>query len=280
MTQPTISICMATYNGEKFLREQLDSIISQSYQDWQLLIRDDGSDDNTISIVEEYASRLPAKMRLIKDDNNHLGASLNFGKLLEQTDTEYIMFSDQDDIWLPNKVELTLNAMKNAEKINPDKPILIHTDLKVIDSQLRTIANSLWNYQKLFPETGDNLNKIMAHNVVTGCTVMINDAAKAVSIPIPPEAIMYDWWLALNVCRNGKIVHLPIQPILYRQHTDNQIGAKKAQAINLTLFLKKLRQVRNRLLTQYRMLKKFDPHTGFWSMILNKTSVKIAQRCR
>jgi len=280
MAQPAITICMATYNGEKFLPEQMDSIISQSNQDWQLLIRDDGSDDDTVSIVEEYASRLPEKIKLIKDNETHLGASLNFGRLLKQTNTEYIMFSDQDDIWLPNKIELTLNAMKKTERGNQDKPILIHTDLKVTDSHLNTIANSLWNYQKLFPETGDNLNKIMAHNVVTGCTVMINKAAKTVSLPVPPEAIMYDWWLALNVCRNGKIVYLPIQPILYRQHSQNQIGAKKAHTINLVHFLKKLGNVKKRLSAQYRMLKKFEPRAGFCSMILNKTSVKLAQRYR
>ncbi len=280
MAQPAISICMATYNGQKYLKEQLDSILAQSYHNWQLLIRDDGSSDNTISIIENYVANHPDRIKLIKDKQAHLGSNLNFGKLLEQADTEYIMFSDHDDIWLPNKIELTLNVMKAAERTNPDKPILVHTDLQVVDSQLNTIADSLWNYQKLFPETGDNLNKIMAHNVVTGCTAMINKAAKAVSIPVPAEAIMYDWWLALNVCRHGKIVYVSIPSILYRQHSGNQIGAKKAGGINIIHFLKKLFYIRKRLSVHYRMLKKFDPHVGFWSMIWNKTSVKIAQRCR
>lgn len=271
---------MATYNGGQFLQQQLDSIITQTNQRWQLLIGDDGSEDNTVRIVEEYTARMPDKIRLIKDNRCRLGASLNFGRLLQQADTEYIMFSDQDDVWMPNKIELTLNAMKAAEQIYPDKPILVHTDLQVIDSELKTIANSLWNYQKLFPETGDNLKKIMAHNVVTGCTVMVNKKAKAVSIPVPEEAVMYDWWLALNVCRYGRIIYVSIPSVLYRQHSRNQLGAQRAGKINIINFLKKLCHIKKRLSTHYRMLKKFDSNVGFWSMILNKTFVKITQRCR
>jgi glycosyltransferase involved in cell wall biosynthesis len=277
MAQPAISICMATYNGERFLKQQLESILAQSNQDWQLLIRDDGSDDNTVRIVEDYADRMPGRVRLVTDNGSRLGASLNFGKLLEYADTEYIMFSDQDDVWLPNKIELTLNAMKAAEQVYPNKPILIHTDLQVMDSELNTIANSMWNYQKLFPEVGDNLNMIMTHNVVTGCTVMINKKARAVSIPIPKEAILYDWWLALNVCKHGKIVYLSIPSILYRQHSDNQVGA---QRVNLIHFLKKLRNIRELMSARYRMIKKFDPAVSLWTLIWNKTRAKTAQLFR
>jgi glycosyltransferase involved in cell wall biosynthesis len=271
---------MATYNGEPFLRQQLDSILVQSNQDWRLLVRDDGSDDNTVSIVEDYASRLPDKIRLIKDNGIRLGASLNFGKLLEYADTEYIMFSDQDDVWLPNKIDLTLNAMKATERIYPDRPILVHTDLQVMDSELNTIANSFWSYQKLFPEAGDDLNRIMACNIVTGCTVMINERAKAVSIPVPCEAIMYDWWLALNVCSHGKIIYVSIPSVLYRQHSRNQLGARKAKNIDVVHFLKKLRHIKKLLSAHYRMLKRFDPRASFWLLLLNKTFIKIAQRCR
>jgi glycosyltransferase involved in cell wall biosynthesis len=278
--KPSIDILLATYNGQEYLAEQIDSILAQSTQDWQLLIRDDGSIDNTVNIVEDYAGRLPGKIKLVMDNGNHLGANLNFGKLLEYADTEYIMFSDQDDVWLPNKIELTLNAMKAAERIYPDKPILIHTDLKVMDSQLNTIANSMWRYQKLFPEAGNDLNKIMAQNVVTGCTVMINKKAKDVSVPVPDEAIMYDWWLALNVCRHGKIIYVSIPSVLYRQHSRNQIGAQKAKKINIIHFLKKLCHIKKLLSAHYRMLKRFDPRASFWMLLLNKALAKTAQRFR
>ncbi len=280
MTQPAISICMATYNGEQFLRQQLESILAQSNQNWQLLIRDDDSDDNTVRIVEDYAARLPDKIRLVTDNGSRLGASLNFGKLLEHADTEYIMFSDQDDVWLPNKIELTLNVMKSTEQLYPDRPVLVHTDLKVVDSDSNIIADSLWTYQKIFPEIGDDLNKIMAQNVVTGCTVMINKRARAVSVPVPGEAIMYEWWLALNVCRYGKIIYVSIPSILYRQHSENQIGAQKARKIDIVRFLKTLCRLRKLLVAHYRMLKKFDPRASFWLLMLNKALAKIAQRFR
>ena len=278
--KPNIDILLATYNGQAYLREQIDSILAQSNQDWRLTIRDDGSSDNSVSIVEKYAAEYPDKIKLIIDSDGSLGANLNFGRLLEQANAGYIMFSDQDDVWLLNKIELTLNAMNATEQIYPDKPILIHTDLQVMDSELNTIANSMWSYQKLFPEAGDDLSRIMAQNVVTGCTVMINKRARAVSIPVPDEAVMYDWWLALNVCRHGKIIYVSIPSILYRQHSGNQVGAQKVRKIDIIHFFKKLCRIKKLLSTHYRMLKKFDPHTSFSLLLLNKVLTKVARRFR
>jgi len=280
MHPPNISICLATYNGEKYLNQQVDSIFAQSNQDWQLLIQDDGSSDNTISIIEDYMARFPDRIRLITKKECRLGASLNFGRLLEYTDTEYIMFSDQDDIWLPNKIELTLNVMKATEQLYPDKPVLVHTDLKVIDADSNTISDSMWSYQKLSPQIGNNLNKITAQNVVTGCAMMINRKAKAVAIPIPREAIMHDWWIAIKVAKHGKIAYVSTPSILYRQHPGNEIGPKRAQKINILNFLKKLCHLKKLLSAQYKMVKKADPHANLWSLVLNKALVKIAQRCR
>lgn len=271
---------MATYNGQEYLKKQIDSILAQSNRDWQLLIRDDGSCDNTISIIEDYMARFPDRIKLITDKQCHLGASLNFGRLLEYADTEYIMFSDQDDIWLPNKIELTLNVMKATEQLYPDKPVLVHTDLRVIDPHSNTIADSMWSYQKLFPEIGNNLNKITAQNVVTGCAMMINKKAKAVSIPIPREAIMHDWWIAIKVAKHGKIAYVSTPSILYRQHPGNEIGAKEVQKINSLHFLKKLCRLKELLSAQYKMVKKADPNANLWLLVSNKVFVKIAQQYR
>jgi len=267
-----ISICMATYNGEKYLKEQIDSILAQSNQEWELLIRDDGSHDNTVSIIKDYVGKYSNKISLIEGDKSYLGASLNFGQLLEYANGEYIMFSDQDDVWLPNKIELTLIAMKSAEQLYPDKPLLVHTDLKVVDPNLNIIAESMWGYQKLFPEIGDNLSTMMARNVVTGCATMINSKAKAVSTPIPKEAVMYDWWIGISVAKHGKIIPVGAPSILYRQHSDNVIGVQK---MNILLLLKKVWSLRQLISANYRMIKKAVPHASFASLLLNKFLLKF-----
>lgn len=275
-----IDILLASYNGEKFLKKQIDSILAQSNQDWQLLIRDDGSDDNTISIIEDYTARYPAKIKLITDNQGHLGATLNFGKLLEYADNEYIMFSDQDDVWLANKIELTLNAMKAAEEIYPDKPVLVHTDLRVVDADLKTIADSFWALSKISLNTGNNLNKIIYRNVITGCTAMINRKAKEISTPVPPEARVHDWWIALNVAKYGKIVHISIPSVLYRQHPDNVIGAKKSKPMNPGILLKKLYHFVKQFSNDYKVVKKVKPDASAWLLLLNNIRVAIARRFR
>ncbi len=275
-----IDILLATYNGQAYLREQIDSILAQSNQDWQLLIRDDASDDDTLSIIKDYVTRYPDRVKLIEDNSGHLGASLNFQRLLENSITEYIMFCDQDDVWLPNKIEATLKLMKTTEKSYPDKPILVHTDLRVVDSQLKTIATSTWRYQKTPPETGNDFNKVMLQNVATGCTIMINEKAKVVSLPIPKEAVMHDWWIAINVAKHGEIVYIPDQLVLYRQHLNNAVGAKKATKINTGGFLKNLLALKQRILNHYKMVKKHDPNATFWSVVLKKIASKIAQKYR
>ncbi|HUT44054.1 MAG TPA: glycosyltransferase family 2 protein [Desulfobacterales bacterium] len=275
-----ISICMSAYNGAKYISPQIDSILSQTYQQWRLFVRDDGSSDNTLVIINEYVSKYPEKIRLVDDNLGRLGPSLNFGKLLEFADSEYIMFCDQDDVWLPNKIELTLNAMEIAEKLYPQKPILVHTDLRVVDNELNMISDSLWDYQLLFPDIANNPARIMAHNVVTGCTVMINKPAKAISTPIPREALMYDWWIAIKASKAGKIVHVSTPTVLYRQHSDNECGAKCARYVNIFIFFKKLYHVRKLLSAQYKMITKADPNASFWSMVFNKFRIKISQRCR
>jgi len=280
MDSEKIVVCMATYNGGKFIGQQMDSILAQSYANWQLIIRDDGSNDNTVDIVEDYTEKYPDKITFLTDNDDRLGTNLNFGRLLKCADADYIMFSDQDDVWLQSKIESTMNVMKLAERIYPNRPVLVHTDLRVVDSDLNAIHDSLWEYQKLFPDVGSSLNRIMAQNVVTGCTMMLNREAKDVSIPIPKEAIMYDWWIAINVAKHGKIVYLSTPSVLYRQHCANQLGARRARKINVVNFLKKLLRIRKLVSRQYMMVKKADSQARLIPLILNKAIVKLAQRLR
>ena len=274
----SIDILLATYNGQAYLREQIDSILAQSNQDWQLLIRDDGSNDNTVSIIKDYVAKYSDKILLIEDSENHLGASLNFSRLLENSTAEYIMFSDQDDVWLPRKVEATLNLMKATEKAYPNKPILVHTDLRVVDSRLKIIAKSLWKYQGIPPEIGNNANRVVLQNCATGCTIMINSKAKEISLPVPKEAIMHDWWLAINAAKHGKIVYIPKQLVLYRQHSNNAVGAKKFPKRKVWGFLKNIIFLKKRVLNHYEMVKKYDPNAKFWLVVSKKVANKIARQ--
>jgi len=272
-----IDILLATYNGERFLKQQIDSILAQSNQDWQLLIRDDNSSDSTVNIIKDYAGKYPQKVRLIEDKYGRLGTALNFGKLLEHAANDYVMFSDQDDIWLPDKISLTLNTMKDVEKLYPDKPILVHTDLKVVDEDLKTIADSLWSYCKMSP-LDNSLNKIIYRNVATGCATMINRKAVEVSKPIPPEARVHDWWVALNVAKTGKIAHIPLPTVLYRQHTQNIIGAKRSGFASISALIRKLQEWPSRLSADYLMISKVYPKVKRSMLVLNDIRSTIVRR--
>ena len=224
---PKISIIMATYNGEQYLSKQIKSILGQSYKEWQLIIRDDGSCDNTLDVIKEYAQKHPDIIKFITDKDGNVGASRNFLRLLSHAETDYVMFCDQDDIWLPDKIKITFDKIKEVEKkYGLNTPVLIHTDLKVVDKDLNVIANSFWKYQHLNPEKGKTLNRLLVQNVITGCTAMINKALKGKIKLLPEQTIMYDRWISLAAAAFGKIDYVPTATILYRQHDNNIIGVK------------------------------------------------------
>ena len=126
-----IYILLATYNGEKYFSEQIESLLSQTYQDWKLWIHDDGSKDNTVKIIKDYANKYPEKIVFLDDDISCGGAKENFTYVLNNIDKnfDYIMFCDQDDLWLPNRIELFLNEVKIQEKNNPNLPLVSFSDL-------------------------------------------------------------------------------------------------------------------------------------------------------
>ena len=223
-----IAILMSTYNGERFLREQLDSILSQTYTAWQLYVRDDGSTDATVSILREYATAHPERVIIDLSEGKPLGACGSFMHLLAQHgDADYFAFADQDDVWLPNKLEVSLAAMEQAEREHPNIPIVVHSDLQVVDEQLQPMHPSFWRYSNIRPDLVDQNRYYLAiSNTVTGCAMLMNRAARAASLPFPSSAYMHDAWIALQTLLSGGIV-CPIgeATILYRQHGTNVLGA-------------------------------------------------------
>ncbi len=227
-----VTVLLATYNGEKHLEEQLKSIIEQTYSDFRIVIRDDGSTDNTLDIINRYAEVFPEKIEVCPTSSPTGSAAGNFFKLMQLYSDDYIMLSDQDDVWLPEKIETTLAAMKKAEAENGTKtPILVHTDLCVVDEKLNTISSSFIKYQRLSPENTD-LNSLLMQNSVTGCTVMFNRALYEKLFILPEVTAMHDWWLALIAATFGKIVFLDTPTMLYRQHGNNEVGAKNAKSLS------------------------------------------------
>lgn len=223
MGEAVIDILLSTYNGERFIEEQIDSLFAQTFRDWRLIARDDGSDDSTVRILERYCAKNPGKIVIIKDGGVRVGAVKSFARLLNWSYAGYAMFADQDDVWLPDKIELTLNTMRVAEA-GYKRPVLVHTDMKVADERLNIISESFWRRQHLNPELC-GLSNLLVLNNVTGCTVMINDELKRLALPIPADAVFHDWWLALVASAFGTIEPVGAPTLLYRQHGRNETGS-------------------------------------------------------
>ena len=223
-----IAVLMATFNGESYLPEQIDSILCQSNKDWELFIHDDGSTDKTLEIIKKYEKIYPDKIHILNAPSNG-GAKDNFFYLMRVVDAQFLMFCDQDDVWRSDKIEKTLHKMEEMEAIyGNDKCLLVFSDLAVVDKDMNIISKSMNNYQKLSPKK-NKFKDLMIQNVITGCTMMINreTKAKALLFTDSGKIIMHDWWCALVTAQFGYIGYIDESLLYYRQHGDNSIGAKK-----------------------------------------------------
>ena len=223
-----ISIALCTYNGEKFLKEQLDSILQQTLLPDELVVCDDRSSDGTLDILREFEKSAPFAVRIFHNETN-LGPINNFAKAISLCQGDWISLCDQDDLWLPNKLELLGRKMVQLEtSLGKHTPILIHTDAVVTDRNLKEIGKSLWEFQCTYPEKGHELSKLLNQSLVTGCTTLVNRALCSKALPLPENALMmHDWWFTLVASAFGRIESIPEPTILYRQHGANDTGAKK-----------------------------------------------------
>ena len=226
-----VDILLSTYQSEKYIEEQINSIFNQTYTEWKLIIRDDGSSDSTVQIIDKYKSNYPDKVFILNDNRDNIGTVKSFEYLLNSANSEYIMFCDHDDIWLPDKIATSILKMREVENSNPDFPILIHSDLTVIDSREDTTHSSFWCFSNLNPKLLAEFNYLGVCNGITGCTMLINKKAREVSLPFSKEARMHDAWIALCVSKYGKIGYVDRPTVLYRQHEFNQIGAKEYKGL-------------------------------------------------
>ena len=227
-----ISILLATYNGGKYVAAQIESLLEQTCPFDKLYIQDDCSTDNTWDILQDFARREPDRIVLSRTPQNTGSAKYNFYDLMSRVRDDYLMLCDQDDVWLPEKIEKTLTKMRELEaQYGAEVPLLVHTDARVVDGDLRVINPSFKaamnaNYDRT------RLRDQVIQNTLTGCTALYNRAlAELLKPPVPKGMVMHDWWLMLTASAFGHIAHLDEPTLLYRQHGDNEVGAKDVRTL-------------------------------------------------
>lgn len=244
----TIEILLATFQSEKFLQEQIDSILKQTDPNWIILIHDGGSSDSTLDIIEDYMRRYPDKIRF--SGSSPASACANFSLLLGASKSELVMLCDHDDVWLPEKIALTRKRyIEEYRKNPPGTPIMVFSDLCIVNEKLDLIAPSLMRYSNLRPDRV-SLSQLLVQNVPQGNTMLLNSALRRLALPIPPEVVMHDSWIALAATAFGRIVYLDRPVILYRQHNCNVSGAFR---YSLSAILKKIYEGRKKLIARWNL---------------------------
>lgn len=218
-----VAILLATYNSQEHLTDLLKSLEKQSFQDFALYVHDDGSNDETVAMLNNYSNTTGMEIHILTYPPTG-SAKANFVSMLHFIDEPYMMFCDHDDVWLDDKIEKSLEMIKSIEE--DDLPALIFTDLRVVDELLNTISDSFMKYSGLSPNR-TKLENLLLENVAPGCTMMANKRLYSIARELkhPDNIMMHDHWMMLVASCVGKIGYIGEPLILYRQHSDNSIGA-------------------------------------------------------
>lgn len=242
----TVQILLSVKNGGDYLRIFLESLKRQSYSDFSVLARDDGSEDRSEELLARYDF-----IRRHPSSGEALGVVKSYGLLLRDAPPGYLMFADQDDIWLPDKIAVAMKRIREAEETYKiSTPLLLHSDLHVCDSSGERLADSLMQYQRLSPQRS-TLPELIIQNHITGCTMIINEALrKIIRFPFPEAAICHDWYLALLASATGRVIFMNDCRIEYRKHNNNVFGP---QQYSPGACLRMLKQGRNKLKHRLRL---------------------------
>lgn len=224
LNSATVDILLATHNGEKYLDEQIRSIIEQTWSDWRLLISDDQSSDTTREIVNRWIE-CDSRITLVSVEKKG-SAVRNFMSLLPHAEADLVMFCDQDDVWMPDKIAKSVRASTRAG--DAENPLLVCSDVHVVDRDLKLLSQSFIRSSALRTE-GFSLSRTLTQNPALGCTILINKSLLEIVRQKPADmdrVIMHDWWLSIAACAFGSIVYLDEPLMWYRQHGGNDVGAK------------------------------------------------------
>jgi Glycosyl transferase family 2 len=221
-----ISVAMCTFNGERYLREQLQSLSSQTRLPDELILCDDCSTDQTVGIAKEFAASAPFLINVHVNEHN-LGSTLNFEQAISMCEGEVIALCDQDDDWLPQKLA-TLEA-KFAEQ--PDVGLLF-SDAEVVTEDLSPVGYSLWEKLELkraeleSVSSGRGFQSLLQGATVTGATMAFRSRYRSLVLPIPRDLpVIHDAWITLLIAAVARVLPLDEKLIRYRQHSSQQIGA-------------------------------------------------------
>ncbi len=284
-----VEILLSTFNGERFIEPLLISLSSQTYPNWSLLVRDDGSSDNTLGQVKQFIKRNPARVRLIDDGCNNLGPCRSFELLLRASRAPYVMFCDQDDIWLSERIATVMSMMKLKEG-QTKGPLLIYSDLAVVWEDLSIISKSFFQMQNIADHLESNRYYVAYKNPAPGCSMLLNRAAVEMSLPFGRHAVMHDWWIAYCCATKGELMHTREATIQYRQHSANAVGSQRISAVGVLSYLYKNIKSFSRLrmvIQQHRRLIQqaveasvnlkvsFSMYRYFWELFLGKTLYPI-----
>lgn len=220
-----IDILLATWNGERFIEEQLNSLFRQTFQNFRLIVRDDASTDSTLKIIERYRSRYPERV-VVHLNSCRRGPCRTFSLLMENSAAPYVALCDQDDIWREDKLKISLATAKRIEEEHKvDTPLVVFSDLMVIGKDNQVLTPSMWQMMHLNPKKV-TFGSLLVQNLVSGCTVLANRSLLLRATPIPDGAVMHDFWLGLVAAAFGVLHPLYETTVRYRQHQSNAIGAR------------------------------------------------------
>ena len=220
---------MCTYNGERYIQEQLQSIEQNLAQDWKIIVSDDQSTDNTVKILKDFEKKKPGKM-IININKAKKGAIHNFLSSIytigvEMNDNDFIMLCDQDDVWNADKISKTMHDMREQIVLYGNTiPLLVCTDVSVVDSKMNIIHES---FRKMNHYNISHLDfaHLLMENKVQGCTIMINKGMALMLDKLPYSAMMHDGWLSFIAAAFGRIKYIDQPTMKYRQHTANVQGS-------------------------------------------------------
>ncbi|MCQ2342433.1 MAG: glycosyltransferase family 2 protein [Paludibacteraceae bacterium] len=271
-----IDILLSTYNGERYLAEQIESIIHQSYTDWHLLIRDDGSTDKTTDIIAHYVTLYPQQIEILPGGTN-IGIIRSFEELLRTSKAKYCMLSDQDDVWKEDKIEVSIRHLQQIEQQYPNEGVLCYSDLELVDEQLRPMHTTFWQYNRLKMPLANEWKWTCISNPMPGCSCIMNEKAKAMVVPFPEGIPMHDWWIITKVGKEGKTDYIPQATMLYRQHGNNAYGVKRPD----WRYYAKIALLPTHKLKEFRKLRPFLSLIGFGGIVkyaLYKTIYAVLRR--